>query len=176
MKLSSQEEYGLRCLLRLAQQPAGDSLTLLESGVAEEISAHNVAKYLRLLRQGGFVDSERGQHGGYTLAGTPESMVVGEVLAALGGRLFEPTFCDQFAGVASACQHSMVDCSLKDLWSRVQNAVDEVLSKTMVGDLLGSVEVLETATTASSERQELLQVAELTAAAVTPNHPIIPHQ
>ena len=47
MKLSSQEEYGLRCLLRLAQQHPGDSLTIPEIGAAEGISPHNVAKYLR---------------------------------------------------------------------------------------------------------------------------------
>ena len=34
MKLSSQEEYGLRCLLRLAQQPAGDSLTIPTVGAS----------------------------------------------------------------------------------------------------------------------------------------------
>ena len=35
MKLSSQEEYGLRCLLLLARQPVGDSLTISEVGAAE---------------------------------------------------------------------------------------------------------------------------------------------
>ncbi len=167
MKLSSQEEYGLRCLLLLARQPVGDSLTISEVGAAEGVSPHNVAKYFRLLRQGGFVDSERGQHGGYTLAGDPESIVVGEVLAALGGRLFEPSFCDHFVGVEDSCQHSTSDCSLKGLWSRVQNAVDEVLSKTTLGDLLRSAEELETA--ACAEPQDLLQVSGLKAAAVTLN-------
>ena len=167
MKLSAQEEYGLRCLLRLARQHPGDSLTIPEIGVAEGISPHNVAKYLRLLRQGGFVDSERGQHGGYTLARDPDSMAVGEILAALGGRLFEPTFCDQFSGVEDACQHSSVDCSLRGLWTRVQNAVDEVLSKTTLGDLLRSVQELEAA--ACSEPPGLLQVSALEAPAITPN-------
>ena len=63
MKLSSQEEYGLRCLLLLARQPVGDSLTISEVGAAEGVSPHNVAKYFRLLRQGGFVGSERGPFG-----------------------------------------------------------------------------------------------------------------
>ena len=46
MKLSSQEEYGLRCLLQLARQP-DRSLAIPEIGLAEGISAHNVAKLLR---------------------------------------------------------------------------------------------------------------------------------
>jgi DNA-binding IscR family transcriptional regulator len=56
---------------------------------------------------------------------------------------------------------------LKGLWSRVQNAVDEVLSKTTLGDLLRSAEELETA--ACAEPQDLLQVSGLKAAAVTLN-------
>ena len=84
MKLSSQEEYGLRCLLQLARQP-DRSLAIPEIGLAEGISAHNVAKLLRILRQGSIVESERGQHGGYTLARPSHEITVGEVLAVLGG-------------------------------------------------------------------------------------------
>ena len=53
MKLSSQEEYGLRCLLHLGRHPHS-SLTILEISQAEGLSPPNVAKLLRLLRQGGF--------------------------------------------------------------------------------------------------------------------------
>ena len=64
MKLSSSEEYGLRCLLQLARQAPGHSLTIPEISQAEGITHHNVAKLLRILRQGGFVASARGQQGG----------------------------------------------------------------------------------------------------------------
>ncbi len=134
MKLSAQEEYGLRCLVRVAQHQA--NLTIPEIAGAEGIAPHNVAKYLRLLRQGGFVDSERGQNGGYSLASPPDSISLAEVVAALGGRLFDPGFCDHFAGVEDACHHSAVECSIRGLWGRVQNAVDEVLSQTTLSDLL----------------------------------------
>ena len=70
MKLSSSEEYGLRCLLQLARQTPG-SLTIPEISQAEGITHHNVAKLLRILRQGGFVASARGQQGGYALAKPP---------------------------------------------------------------------------------------------------------
>ena len=50
MKLSSQEEYGLRCLLQLARAGVGASLTIAEMSEREGISAPNVAKIMRILR------------------------------------------------------------------------------------------------------------------------------
>ena len=99
MKLSSQEEYGLRCLLYLARHECGTSLTIPEISQSEGISHHNVGKMLRILRQGGFVESERGQHGGYVLARAPEHIVVADVLNALGGRLFDSAFASSTAGL-----------------------------------------------------------------------------
>ena len=136
MKLSSLEEYGLRCLLQLARQEPGGSLTIPEISQAEGISTHNVAKLLRIMRQGGFVESERGQHGGYTLALPPERIVVGEVLLMLGGRLFDPDFCEHFSGTADSCLRFSTECSVRSLWHRVQQAVDEVLTQTTLKDLL----------------------------------------
>ena len=135
MKLSAQEEYGLRCLLRLASAGEDQSLTIPEIGRAEALSIAYVAKLMRILRQGKFVKSVRGQTGGYTLARSPENIPVGEVLAALGGRLFEPGFCDQFSGLKRLCTHS-VDCSIRSLWRAVQSAVDSVLGGITLRDLL----------------------------------------
>ena len=160
MKLSAQEEYGLRCLVRIARQETGASLTIPEIAEAEGIAAHNVAKYLRILRKGGFVDSERGQHGGYSLAGSPSAIVVGEALACLGGRLYDTEFCDHFSGAEEACHHSSLDCSLRSLWSRVQGAVDEVLGATSLEDLLHSVRAHDESRSGAPS-EELLQVSTL---------------
>jgi Rrf2 family protein len=152
MKLSAQEEYGLRCLLQLGRQEPGRSLTIPEIGQAEGISTHNVAKLLRILRQGGFVESARGQHGGYALALAPERIIVGEVLLVLGGRLYEPGFCETFTGVAESCLHSSTECSVRSLWNRVQQAVDQVLSQTTLHDLLNhDQEIYQMASECSGE-------------------------
>jgi Rrf2 family protein len=136
MKLSSQEEYGLRCLLRLARRPSG-VLTIPEISDAEGISGHYVAKLMRILRRGGFVTSARGQTGGYTLSRAPEQIILAEALAALGGRIFDPGFCSEHSGTEQMCNNT-VDCSIRTLWSTVQQVVDQVLSKTTLADLLPS--------------------------------------
>jgi Rrf2 family protein len=135
MKFTSQEEYGLRCLLRIANQGESGSLTIPEISLAEGITQPYAAKLMRVLRQGGFVKSARGQAGGYTLARQPERITVGEVIAVLGGRLFELDFCDRHAGNEKVCTHS-VDCSIRSLWRAVQLVVDQVLGKTTLMDLI----------------------------------------
>ncbi len=133
MKLTSQEEYGLRCLLRLARE--GESLTIPKISQKEGISNFYVAKLMRILRRGGLVKSARGQAGGYELSRPPDEIVVGEALAILGGRLYDPAFCMEHAGSESSCTNS-VDCSVRSLWRAVQQVIDQVLSKTTLKDLL----------------------------------------
>jgi Rrf2 family protein len=137
MKLSSQEEYGLRCLLHLARIPAGQSMTIPEIGRAEGLSISNVAKLMRLLRMSGLITSVRGQSGGYTLARPAAEIMVEEVITVLGGRFFSPQFCERHSGHEESCTHA-VDCSLRVLWNTIQGAMSEVLGKTSLADLLCS--------------------------------------
>jgi Rrf2 family protein len=135
MKLSSHEEYGLRCLLQVARQGADGSATIPEISRKEGISAPYVAKLLRILRQGGFVRAVRGKVGGYTLALPPEGIHISEALAVLGGRIYEEDFCDRHSGTQGNCVHS-TNCSMRSLWRSVQAAVDGVLGRMTVNDLL----------------------------------------
>ncbi len=135
MKLSSHEEYGIRCLLQVARAAPHCSTTLSEISRSEGISVAYAAKLLRILRQRGFVLAARGKVGGYTLALPPENIVVGEAMAALGGRMYEEKFCDQHAGGQKNCVH-LTNCALRPLWRSMQDAVDRVLAGTTLRDLL----------------------------------------
>lgn len=135
MKLTNHEEYGLRCLLRLAEQGAGGSLTIPQLSQAEGVSEAYTAKLLRMLRRSGFVKAARGKAGGYTLARPADRIVVAEVMRVLGGPLFEGHFCDVHTGQLPNCVRT-VDCSLRALWRKVQEAVDGVLSRTTLDHLL----------------------------------------
>jgi Rrf2 family protein len=139
MKFSSQEEYGLRCLLRIAREHKGAGLTIPEISEAEGISSFYVAKLMRILRRAGLVKSARGQIGGYTLSRPPDQIAAGEALAALGRRLFESGFCTDHTGIEETCAR-FGDCSIRSLWRGVQNAVDQVLGKTTLTDLLRNEE------------------------------------
>ncbi len=128
MKLTTQEEYGLRCLMQLARHGDDASLTIPQLSQLERISLPNVAKIMRLLRRAGFVSSMRGQTGGYTLTRPAGEIVVGEVVKALGAPILDAKFCERHAGGDTSCAH-LGDCSLLPVLRRVQDAVDQVLDR-----------------------------------------------
>jgi Rrf2 family protein len=135
MKLSAQEEYGLRCLLTLARAQPGASLTIPQIAEAERISAPNVAKLLRALKAGGYVVALRGQSGGYALARSASDINVGEALACLGGRIYDAGFCGRHSSATRGCGHNS-DCSVRSVWRLVQRAVDDVLGRLTLAALL----------------------------------------
>ena len=137
MKLSSQEEYGLRCLVQLARVGEGASLTIADMSEREGISAPNVAKIMRILRRASLVKSTRGKAGGYTLARPAGELRAKDALSALGGRLFDTGFCDRHAGVESHCLNTR-DCSIRPVLRGLQQAVDHVLGELTLASLLPS--------------------------------------
>jgi Rrf2 family protein len=137
MKITAQEEYGLRCLLRLAR--AGDaSLTLPEIAEAEGLSVPHVAKLMAVLRQAGLLDSVRGRAGGYRLAKAPEAIRLGSLLLTLGEPLFdEADYCQKHAGNAAdgiCVNHDA--CTLKSLWHTLEQWMRGTLDRITIADLL----------------------------------------
>ncbi len=137
MKFSSQEEYGLRCLIRIAKSESENGLTIPEISALEGLSQANTAKILRILRLGGFIGSERGQLGGYKLKMKPEEIRISQVLNQLGGKLFDNSFCTDYSGNDNICTHD-INCSVRSLWRMIQNVIDSVLSRTTLKDLTQS--------------------------------------
>ena len=124
-------------LLRIAKFYAVEkSFTIPEISRAEGITEHTAGKILRTLRIGGFLESSRGQIGGYTLTRPPEEIIISDVLTTLGGKLFDDFFCNSHTGAADICTNS-IDCSVRSLWKVIQDSVDSVVSKLTLKDLMG---------------------------------------
>lgn len=141
MKFTATEEYGLRCLLQLARKGKGGTVSISDISRAEGLTIAHVAKLMRILRHEGFVKSVRGQAGGYELSHPPEKIVVGDVLSTLGGRLFDPKYCDRHRGVEMNCIHTS-DCSVRSLLRSLQLVVDGFFEKITLKDLLPGEEHL----------------------------------
>lgn len=137
MKVTAQEEYGLRCMMQVAGFGPERPLTIQEIAAREGLSSPYVAKLMNLLREAGLVDSVRGRSGGYYIARAPESISISEILAALGGHIFEPHYCERFPGDGAECVH-LGDCSIRSLWGTLEGLVDQVLRRTSLADLLKS--------------------------------------
>ncbi len=137
MKITAQEEYGIRLLLRIAIHPHQEGITIPQLSKQEGLSAHYVAKICRHLRLAGFIKSTRGKEGGYLLALPAEQISLNQVVMALGGRLFTPEFCTNHTGLLKDCTNSCL-CEIKPIWYRVQQAVDEVLDRYTLKDLMNA--------------------------------------
>jgi Rrf2 family transcriptional regulator, iron-sulfur cluster assembly transcription factor len=135
MKITSQEEYGLRLLIRIASCKDKEGMSIPQLSDAEGLSPHYVAKLTRILRMAGFLNSTPGNKGGYVLATNAEAIVINKVLKALGGPMFDTQFCGTHAGTVTLCTHS-VDCSSRSLWQMIQHTLDQLLDKVTLNDLV----------------------------------------
>jgi Rrf2 family protein len=137
MKITAQEEYGLRILIRIASCQDENGMSIPQLSEAEGLTSPYVAKLTRILRIAGFINSTPGYKGGYVLAKPANKIVVGNVLKILGGALFDGEYCRSHAGVLDLCTHS-VDCSARSLWQKIQFTVDQLLDKITLYDLVHS--------------------------------------
>lgn len=136
MKITAQEEYGVRILIRIARCADESGLTIMQISEAEGLSSHYVAKLTRQLRLSGFLKSTPGQKGGYVLSKPTSEININQVLKTLGGALFDAAFCATHIGALNLCTNS-VDCSARSLWKIIQFSVDQVLDKMTLADLCG---------------------------------------
>ena len=68
MKITAQEEYGLRCLLQLARHASDPRpVTVGQVAASEGLSFAYAEKLLRVLSAAGLAESIRGSRGGYRL-------------------------------------------------------------------------------------------------------------
>ena len=146
MKITAQEEYGLRILIRIAGCIEKEGMSIPQLSAADGLSSHYVAKLTRILRMEGFINSTPGNKGGYVLAVPSDEIMINKVLKSLGGALFDNGFCGSHAGALKFCTHS-VDCSSRSLWQSIQFILDRFLDKITLHDLVnseqGSLKILD---------------------------------
>jgi Rrf2 family protein len=149
MKITAQEEYGLRCVLQLAREQIANSNSNLESGAIfvrdiaerEGLSVAYVEKILWTLSRSGIVESVRGPKGGYRLTRPAGEISLGHVMRALGGIPSEEEICSQFTGNQDICVHHD-GCGLKPVWTSITDFVNSVFDGVPISTLLnGSVDV-----------------------------------
>jgi len=135
MKITAQEEYGLRIILRIARCKDTGGMSIPQLSEAEGISSHYVAKLTRVLRMAELINSTPGKNGGYVLAKPAGEIIIKDLLIALGGPMFNQEFCGSHAGTLKLCTNS-VDCSARSLWQMIQFTVDQLLTKLTLHDLV----------------------------------------
>ena len=136
MKISAQEEYGLRCLVQLANLPEGESLTLPQIAEREGISTANAGKLMWLLNKAGFVHSTRGTKGGYLLSRPASEIRLSEIIKMLDDDILGK-HCGSYTGVLDACVHNG-DCGIRPVIVGLHEIVENALSQITLAQIVGS--------------------------------------
>ena len=141
MKITAQEEYGLRCLLQLARAPEGQIVRVKEIAAKEGISSAYVEKLLRILSKAGLVHSVRGLKGGYVFNRQPSEVTLGQVIRALGTVETTDHICHSFTGKEDQCVH-IQDCGIRSIWSGLTTYIQGFLDQTTLASMLADEDVV----------------------------------
>ncbi len=133
MSVSQKCQYGLRALFELAKRRGSDPTSVSQIAEVQAIPPRFLELILGQLRQGGFVESRRGVHGGYLLVMDPARLYVGQIIQFIDGPV-APVRCVA-ANKESDCP-LRGNCAFMSMWSRARDAVAEVYDQTSFQDLI----------------------------------------
>lgn len=120
MRLSNKGRYAVRALFDIAYFKDGQATQAKDIAERQGIPPRFLEQIFQDLKRAGIVVSKRGPQGGYSLAGEPATVRLGDVIRALEGPLLlsgEATE-DEVVGVTEAV--------FRDLSARVESCFDEV--------------------------------------------------
>jgi len=120
MQITRREEYGLRGLVFLAQQPGEKVCLVSEISRVQKIPEKFLAKIFQRLSKAGLLRSIRGSKGGFSLR-----KPAAEGPIAINRCLLRKGECDEEEG-----------CPLYDIWEETQQNLLKVLDRTTIEDLV----------------------------------------
>ena len=137
MRVSAKSDYALRALIEMAGRSDSAPVSAEELGRLQDIPHGFLQAILADLRRAGVVVSQRGQSGGWRLAGKAEAISVADVIRAVDGPLvsvygLRPEAVE-YNDTADVLQHVWIAArrSLRDVFEQVsiQQLADGKLPK-----------------------------------------------
>lgn len=131
MKISTRGRYALRVMIDLAINSNGRFISLKEIATRQEISNKYLEQIIAILNKAGYLETARGNSGGYKLARKPSEYVVGDILRVTEGNL-APTYCLTEEGSCSRKEN----CKTYSFWEGLDNAINEYVNSKTLEDLI----------------------------------------
>ena len=129
MKISTKGRYALVVMIELAGKSNNEYIPLKDIAERQQISVKYLEKIVSMLNNAGFVQSNRGNNGGYKLVKEPKEYKVGDILRAAEGDL-APTGC-----VTENCVRKD-KCKTFEFWQGLDKAIESYVDSTTLQDLL----------------------------------------
>lgn len=123
MRYTTKTEYGIICMIYLAQRPEGVLVTSKEIAARENYSVTYLEKILQALRFANLVTAHHGNQGGYSLSRKPSEITVRQIIDALEGSTFD-AFCEPQVREDIVCNHICL-CGAKPVWKRTKELLDK---------------------------------------------------
>jgi len=131
MGLSQKCSYALRAVFELAKADGGRATKIGEVADRQRIPLKFLEAILNELKRGGFVESRRGNDGGYMLARPPQRLTVGDIIRFVEGPLC-PMTCDS----RKVCGQRPETCVFMPVWKDAEKALTAVYDGVTFQDLL----------------------------------------
>lgn len=135
MKITYKSDYALKAILDLALHYNKELVTSQDLAKRIDAPLKFLEQVLLELRKAGFIESKRGNIGGYLLAKSPSKITVGEVLRVIDGPI-EPINCLKQG--YSNCK-GITNCVFKKLWHKVSFAISDIVDKVTFEELVSEV-------------------------------------
>ncbi len=127
MRLSTKARYAARAMIELAINYRGEPVKLKDIAHNQEISIKYLEQLMNPLRVNGFVSTQKGSRGGYTLVIPPDQITLYDIVHCVEGSL-APTDCVNNPGVCGRVDQ----CVTRSVWSRLHEViVKELQSETL---------------------------------------------
>lgn len=132
MKISKKCQYALKAVLELARRNTGNAVKTHDIAASQRISQRFTEIILNELKHGGFVESRRGNEGGYLLARDPKGLTVREVIEYIQGPISVAPEAINNDGNTSFFGNE----AFKELWVEINEAVSEVCENKSFAELI----------------------------------------
>lgn len=131
MKISTKGRYALRVMIDLALNSNEKYVTAKEISERQEISNKYLEQIIAMLNKAGYLETARGNTGGYKLARKPNEYIVGDILKATEGDL-APIDCLTEAGKCKRQEK----CTTYSFWKGLDDVINEYVNNKTLEDLI----------------------------------------
>ena len=138
MRITTQGDYALRCLLNIACQDEEGAVPISRIVEEEGLPQDYIEQLLMKLRRHKLIKSVRGVNGGYLLKKDVAAITVKDVLEAVEGEAFEVICSRRKNSKKSSCRRDA--CVLKNVWLDLKSMIEGHLDKISLKDLVLRIE------------------------------------
>ena len=131
MKISTKGRYALRVMIDIAINSNGEYVSVKDIADRQEISKKYLEQIMTMLSKAKFIETTRGNIGGYKLTKQPEEYKIGDILRATEGDLapldclIDDNYCNR-----------KENCKTHSFWAGLDNVINEYIDSKTLEDLI----------------------------------------